>query len=155
METIEFAGRKYQYEKLKEDYFKNGVSAFKMVDEDGNTQYLVVFTPRTLSGDDKEIKTPNDGIVCAACPCEQAALMVTSSIRIASNLASTHQLVNEEVGRKTGEIAEKFDFDLDAMKAEVKRLKDEGKSPKEVEEIMKPRMEEFMKKPAANRRGEW
>lgn len=154
METIEFAGRKYQYEKLQEDYFKKGACAFKMVGEDGNTQYLV-FTPRTLSWDDKEIKTPNDGIVCAACPCEQAALMVASSIHIASNLASIHQLVNEEVGRKTSEIADKLDLDLDALKAEVKRLKDEGKSPKEVEEILKPRMEEFMKKHAADKGGEW
>ena len=161
METIEFAGRKFQYEKVMPEHFKKGVCAFKMIDEDGDTQYLV-FIPRTLTEqvEGKEIKTPNDGFLVAACPGERAALMVASSIGAAANVAHIFETAKDKIKRDTEELAKGLGFDLDAMKREVDKLKSEGKSAKEIQEILKPRMEEFMKKKGgspddAKKGGEW
>lgn len=154
MQTIEFAGKKFQCEKLHEDNFKHGPCAFKMVDEDGDTSWLV-FAPRSMSEGDKEIKTPNDGILVAGCPDEQTALMVASSICMAATFAHFAEDKKAEVERDVEKLAEQLGFDLEKLEAEVKRLKAEGKSGKEVAEILKPRMEEFRKKPAADKGGEW
>ena len=156
METIEFAGHKFQYEKLHEDRFKKGVCAFRMVDEDGDTQYLV-FIPRTLSECDKEIKTPNDGRMCAACIDEISALMVASSIGIASSVAKLADTKAKAVTESVEEIAKGLGFDVDALRSEVNKLRKEGKSAEEVREILKPRMEEFRKKnPQSDTKGgEW
>jgi hypothetical protein len=155
MQTIEFAGKKFQCEKLHEDNFKHGPCAFKMVDEDGDTTYLV-FTPSSVSESDKEIKTPNDGVLCAGCPSEQSALMVASSICMAATFANLVEDKKAEVERDVEKLAEQLGFDLEKLDAEVKRLKAEGKSSKEVAEILKPRMEEFKKKPATtDKGGEW
>lgn len=161
METIEFAGHKFQYEKLREDKFKKGVCAFKMVDEDGDTQYLV-FTPHTLSEqvEGKEIKTPNDGRLCAACPDEMSALMVASSIGVASSVANRADAKVKAMKQSVEELAKGMGFDIEKLEAEAKRLKDEGKTLEEVQEILKQRMEEFLmpgaSKPSAKQEGgEW
>ena len=161
METVEFAGHKFQYEKLNADKFKKGVCAFKMVDEDGDTQYLV-FVPHTLAEqiEGKEIKTPKDGRLLAACPDEQSALMVASSIGVAASVANLADAKKKEALKKVVEVANGLGFDVEKLEAEVERLKAEGKSAKEVSEILKPRMEEFLKpgasKPSAKQEGgEW
>lgn len=159
METIEFAGHKFQYEKLMPEKFKKGVCAFKMIDEDGDTQYLVI-VPNTLSEqrDGKEINTPNDGHLAAACPDENTALMVASSIGVAASVAGFIDDKKNPMKQSVEEIAKGMGFDLEKLKAEVKRLKAEGKSPKEVAEILRPRMEEFRKPggtPDADKGGEW
>ena len=147
METIEFAGHKFQYEKLMPEKFKKGVCAFKMVDEDGDTQYLV-FAPRALEEqmEGKEIKTPNDGRLCAACPDEQSALMVASSIGVAASVVHIADTKAKAVTESVEEIARGLGFDVDALRSEVNKLRKEGKSAEEVSEILKPRMEEFRKK---------
>lgn len=168
METIELCGHKFQVERLGGDEFKHGVAPFKMIDEDGDTQYVVV-TPSNLEEQDtKELKTPKDGHMCAACPNESSALMVASSIAIAAQLAY--------VRRKTGgievrpasdieKIAGAIGFDVDAMRREVGRLMAEGKSIREIQNILRPRMDEFSKKKgdapdagsadAEKKEGEW
>lgn len=159
METTEFAGKKFQYEKLMPEHFKNGTCAFKVIDEDGDTQYLV-FTPNSLSEqvEGKEIKTLNDGTLCAACPTEESALMVASSICIAANVAHFSDGKAKAIKENIEEIAKGLGFDLDAMKEEIVKLRKEGKSTKEIQEIMKSRMEEFRKKggsPSTDKGGEW
>ena len=89
----------------------------------------------------------NDALTISSCICISAGM--------AMSIPSIVKDVKEGIGRKAKELADKFNFDLDALGAEVKRLKDEGKSMKEVEEILKPRMEEFIKKPAADKGSEW
>lgn len=156
METIEFAGKKFQYEKLAPEHFKKGACAFKVIDEDGDTQYLV-FAPNSLAEKDKEIKTLNDGTMCAACPTEQSALMVASSICIAANVAHLSIDKTRVVKKSVEELAKDLGFDLEKLEAEVKKLKAGGKSDKEVAEILKPRMEEFRKggTPSTDKGGEW
>lgn len=137
METIEFAGRKFQCEKLDAEHFKTGVCAFKMVDEEGDTQWFVV-TPFSMAENNKEIKTPNDGRLCAVSPDRTSALMVASSISIAVELASHKGAIMIQVAKGRG-------FDIDAIQREVGKLIAEGKSMGEIREIMKPRMAEFKK----------
>lgn len=138
METIEFAGLKFEYEKLDEEKFEKGPCAFKMIDKDGDVRYIVV-APHSLSERTKEIKTPNDGHLCAFCPDETSALMVAASIGIASTVATGMVDIKPQFG---GLVT----FDVDALRSEVNRLRKEGKSVDEVREILKPRMEEFVKK---------
>lgn len=138
METVEFSGRKFQCEKLAAEQFKTGVCAFKMTDEDGDTQYMVI-TPFSFAEKSKEIKTPNDGRLCAVCPGRSSALMIASSVAIATELASHKTAIMMSVAK--GRV-----FDVDAIHREVGKLISEGKSMKEIQEILKPRMAEFKKK---------
>lgn len=154
METIEFNGHKLQYEKLMPERFKNGVCTFKVVDDDGDTQYFVL-TPHTMSEYSKEIKTLDDGRLCAVCPDEASALMVASSVSFAANLAHTAGDSVKSMKTDFEEVAKGIGIDIDALNAEIKRLRSEGKSAKEVRDILKPRMEEFRKKPGTDKGGEW
>lgn len=156
MKTIEFAGCKFQYEKLMPEKFKKGVCAFKMIDENGDTQYLV-FAPDSLSEqvEGKEINTPNDGVLVAASPSEQTALMVASSIGVAASVADFIDDKKKLMKQNVEEVAKSLGFDLDALKSEVDRLRSEGKSAKEIAEILKPRMNDFKKPDAKQEGGEW
>ena len=148
----------FECEKLCPEHFDTGVCAFKIIGDDNFTSYWVV-TPPELSDQmtgKYKIETPNDGRVCAFCMNEQDAMMIASSIAIATGVASVNSyLAKEEVDSKTRKLAEKLDFDLDALEAEVRKLKAEGKSSNEISEILKLRMDEFKKKPAADEGGEW
>jgi hypothetical protein len=156
MKEMKMGGKTFWYEKVMPEKFEKGACAFRVKDEEGDETWWVVVPP-TLKAqiEGMAINCPDDGHIAALCTNEQDALMMASSVCIAANVASIPSIVKEEVGRKTKELADKLDFDLDALEADVKRLKDEGKSPKEVAEILKPRMEEFKKKPAADKGGEW
>lgn len=156
MNEMKMGGETFWYEKVMPEQFKKGACAFRVKDPDGDENWWVVVPP-TLKAqmEGVAIDSPDDGHITAFCMNEQDALMIASSICIAANVASIPSIVKEEVGRKTKELADKLDFDLDALDAEVKKLKAEGKSPKEISEILKPRMEEFRKKPSTDKGGEW
>ena len=160
MNEMKMGGETFQYEKVMPEQFKKGACAFRVKDQDGDENWWVL-VPRTLKAqmEGVAIDSPRDGHVAAFCMCEQDALMLASSVCIAAGIATfakgAADKASEEEERKTKELAEKLDFDLDALEAEVRRLKDDGKSPKEISEILKPRMEEFKKKPDADKRGEW
>lgn len=158
MKTTTFAGRTYRYVKLESEKSRKGACAFKMVGDDKFEQYMV-FTP--WPGDlMAEIETPNDGRLIAFCPDEPSALAVTSSIRIAtavSGIAHAEKSVDES------ELAAKVSgFDTDRIRAEVNRLRKEGRSYAEIREEMGRRVDEFKvakpsgDKPSAKQEGgEW
>ena len=117
-------------EKLCPEHFKTGVCAFKIIDGDKDTTYWVV-APPTLSDQmtgEYKIETPNDGHVCAFCMNEQDALMVASSICIAAGVAAKDKAGKKALADIAQKVAKDIGFDLDALEAEVKRLKSEGKS---------------------------
>lgn len=131
--TTTFAGSKYSYKKLDPDKFRNAC-VFEMVGEDRYVRYMV-FTPQ-----DGEIKTPNDGRLCAICPDGPSALMVAASICIASEVAGITKrpsIVESEAAAKAS------GFDTDRIRAEVFRLRREGKSFVEISEEMERRSDEF------------
>ena len=149
----------FGYEKLCPEHFKTGACAFKIIDGDNNATYLVV-APPTLSDQmtgEFKIETPSDGNVCAFCMNEQDALMVASSICIAAGVAAKAKEGKKALAAVAEKVAKDICFDIDKLNAEVKRLKDEGKTAEEVREIMKPRMEEFLtRKPdTKSEGGEW
>ena len=156
MNEMKVGGKTFLYEKIKPEQFKKGACAFRVKDTDGDESWWVVVPP-TLKAqmEGVAIDSPDDGHIAAFCMNEKDALMIASSICIAAGLASIPSVVKEEIGRKTKELAEKLELNLDALEAEVKKLKAEGKSMKEVEEILKPRIDEFRRKPAADNGGEW
>ena len=146
-------------EKLCPEHFKTGVCAFKIIDGDKDTTYWVV-APPTLSDQmtgEYKIETPNDGHVCAFCMNEQDALMVASSICIAAGVAAKDKAGKKALADIAQKVAKDIGFDIEKLKAEAQKLKDEGKSAKEISEILKPRMEEFLtRKPdAKSEGGEW
>ena len=155
MKEFNIAGHKFKCEKLHEDQYKKGACAFKIIDDDGKESYWVVI-PSSMSGftDGNGIATPNEGHVVAFCVNEQDALMVASSINIAANVVSLSTKAESAFVEKA---ASELGFDIDALRAEVNRLKAEGKSAKEVLEILKPRMDEFKKggSPNTDKGGEW
>lgn len=157
MKEMKIGGKTFQYEKVMPESFEKGACAFRVKEENGSENYWVVVPP-TLKAqvEGMEINRPDDGHVAALCASENDALMIASSVHIAATVSSISGIVNDGVCRKVDELAEELGFDTDRLKAEVSRLKAEGKSPKEVSEILKPRMEEFKKKPAADTKGgEW
>lgn len=146
-------------EKLCPEHFKTGACAFKIIDGDKDTTYWVV-APPTLSDQmtgEYKIETPNDGHVCAFCMNEQDALMVASSICIAATVAAKDKSDKKALAAVAEKVARDIGFDIEKLKAEAQELKDEGKSAKEISEILKPRMEEFLtRKPdAKSEGGEW
>ena len=146
-------------EKLCPEHFKTGVCAFKIIDDDKDTTYWVV-APPTLSDQmtgEYKIETPNDGHVCALCMNEQDALMVASSICIAAGVAAKDKAGKKALAAVAEKVAKDIGFDIDKLKAEAQKLKDEGKSAKEISEILKTRMEEFLtRKPdTKSEGGEW
>ena len=160
MKEVNIDGKTFQCEKVMPERFKKGTCAFR-VKEPGSDDAWFVVVPNTLKEhvEGVVIDSPNDGHIAAFCMSEQDALVIVSSIRIAASVAtstaSITSVVNEEIDRKTKGLADKLDFDLDALEAEVKKLKAEGKSMKEVWEILKPSMDEFKKKPEADKGSEW
>ena len=156
MKEVNIGGKTFQYEKIMPELFKKGACAFRVNESDHNDTWLVV-VPHTIKEamEGVEIESPNDGRIAAFCMSKEGALMIASSINLATSTANVTRIVKEAVDRKTKDLADKLNYDLDALEAEVKRLKAEGKSPKEVEEILKPRMDEFRKKPAADKESEW
>ena len=160
MNEMKMGGKTFLYEKVMPEQFNKGACAFHVKDTDGTESWWVVVPP-TLKAqiEGVVIDSPEDGHVAAFCINKQDALMIASSISISAGIARSIQSIvkdaKEEIVRKTKELANKFDLDLDALGAEVMRLKNEGKSVKEVKEILEPRMKEFIKKPAADNGGEW
>ena len=156
MKESNIGGKTFQYEKIMPERFKKGACAFR-ISESGHDDTWFVVVPHSLKEaiEGVEIESPTDGHIAAFCMSKEDALMIASSICLATSAANVTKIVKEVAERKTKELADKLDYDLDALEAEVKRLKAEGKSPKEVEEIMKPRMDEFRKKPAADKESEW
>lgn len=153
MKEMKIGGKTFQYEKVKPEQFKTSACVFRIIDNDGDENWWVV-VPKTLDEQLKgvEINSPDDGHVTAFCMAEQDALMLASSVCLAASIAT----FTKSGVMDTKELADKLDFDLDALEAEVKKLKAEGKSPKEISEILKPRMEEFRKKPSkTDKGGEW
>ena len=156
MNEMKIGGKTFLYEKVNPEQFKKGACAFRVKDPDGDESWWVVVPPSLKAQmEGAAIDSPEDGHIAAFCTKENDALMIASSICIAASLASIPIVAKEEIGRKTKELAEKLELNLDALEAEVKKLKAEGKSMKEVEEIIKPRIEEFRRKPAADNGGEW
>lgn len=155
MKEFNIAGQQFKCEKLHENKFKKGACAFKIIDDSGDESYWVV-APRSMSEftDGNGIATPNEGHVVAFCVNEQDALMVASSINIAANVVSISAKAESAFVDKA---ASELGFDIDALKSEIDRLKAEGKSAKEVMEILKPRMDEFKKggSPNTDKGGEW
>ena len=156
MKEVNIGGKTFQDEKIMPERFKKGACAFRVNESDHDDTWCGV-VPHTLKEamEGVEIESPNDGHIAAFCMSKEDALMIASSINLATSTANVTKIVKEAIDRKTKELADKLDYDLDALEAEVKRLKAEGKSPKEVEEILKPRMDEFRKKPAADKESEW
>ena len=156
MKEVNIGGKTFQYEKVMPERFKKGACAFR-VKESGHDDTWFVVVPNTLKEhmEGVVIDSPNDGHIVAFCMSEKDALLIVSSLCVAASAASINKVVKEEVERKTKDLADKLDFDLDALEVEVKKLRAEGKSLKEVEEILRPRMGEFRKKPDADKGGEW
>lgn len=165
MNEMKIGGKTFQYEKVKPEQFKTGACVFRIIDNDGDENWCVV-VPKTLDEQLKgvEINSPDDGHVTAFCMAEQDALMLASSVCIAARIATftksgvMDKSRSEILDSKANELANKLDIDLDKLEAEVKKLKAEGKSHKEISEILKPRMEEFRKKPGSpnpDKGGEW
>lgn len=159
MNEMKMGGKTFQYEKVMPEQFKNGACAFRVKDPDGDENWWVVVPP-TLKAQVEgiAINSPDDGHVAAFCMSEQDALMIASSVCIAASVATfTKDKVESVVECKVDELAERLGVDLEKLEAEVKRLRDEGKSPKEVAEILRPRMEEFKKggTPNTDKGGEW
>ena len=156
MKEVNIDGKTFQYEKVMPERFKKGACAFH-VKESGSGDTWFVVVPHSLKEaiEGVEIESPTDGHIAAFCMSKEDALMIASSICLATSTANVTKIVKEAVDRKTKDLADKLDFDLDALEAEVKKLRVEGKSLKEVDEILKPRMEEFKKKPADDNGSEW
>lgn len=158
MEKFTKFGHEFEYEKLMPEKFKQGPCAFRIKGEDGDEMYLVAI-PESISECKREIATPNDGILCAVCPSEGKALMVASSICIAAQVAEeigdTAKAKCEAIERTAKELG----FDIDKLRAEVDRLRKEGKSASEIAKILKPRMEDFKRADkeadAKQEGGEW
>lgn len=158
MNEMKIGGKTFQYEKVKPENFKNGACAFRVKDEDGDENWWVVVPP-TLKAqvEGVAINCPDDGHVAAFCMNEQDALMIASSVYIAASVANLPIVQEKAMQKSAEELAKGMGIDLEKLEAEVKRLKDEGKSPKEVAEILRPRMEEFKKggTPNTDKGGEW
>ena len=137
MKKFTIGGKEFKCEKLCLEHFGTGACAFRVVDNEGSEMNWVV-TPNTLEQFKSgcSIETPAEGRICAFCVGKQDALMVASSINIASRLVESKRKFD-----KTAEdLARKLGFDIEAMKAEVHKLAEEGKSQKEIQEIMNTKM---------------
>ena len=156
MKEMKMCGKTFWYEKVHADKFEKGACAFYVKDEEGGENWWVV-VPLTLKAqlEGAAIDCPDDGHIAAFCMNEQDALMIASSVCIAASVAHFSNV--ESMKENVEEIAKGMGFDLEKLEAEVKRLKAEGKSPKEVAEILRPRMEEFRKPgtPDTDKGGEW
>lgn len=158
MQKVMIGDMEFQFEKLNEENFKRGAAAFRVIDKDG-TESFWVNAPATIDKFDDGVVTPNDGRVVAFCHAKEDAEMVASAINISVHVTRIKKNTLEEECKK---LADVLGFDIGKMDAEVKRLKAEGKTAKEVAEILKPRMDEFLtaegkakKEAALKERGEW
>ena len=162
MQKVMIRDMEFQFEKLDEKNFKRGAAAFRVIDKDG-TETFWVNTPATIDKFDDGVATPNDGRMVAFCHSKDDAEMVAAAINVSVHVA----IINNNSSPETEfeKIADMLGLDIDKMRAEIKRLKAEGKTANEVVEILKPRMDEFLtnegkaKKDAllkeAKERGEW
>ena len=158
MKKFTIEGKEFECEKLGQEHFGTGACAFRVVDNEGSEMNWVV-TPNTLEQMFKSncsIETPADGRIRAFCVGKQDALMVASSINIASRLVESKRKF-DKTAEEAEELARKLGFDIEAMKAEIHKLSEEGKSQKEIQEIMNAKMSEFLKdNPKAKQEGgEW
>lgn len=158
MKKFKIEGKELECEKLCPEHFGTGACAFRVVDDEGNEMNWVV-TPNKLEQmfkPDCSVETPADGRICAFCAGKQEALMVASSINIASRVVESKRKF-DKAAEEAEDLARKLGFDIEAMKAEVHKLAEEGKSQKEIQEIMNTKMSEFMKdNPKAKQEGgEW
>lgn len=158
MKEMKMGGKTFWYEKVMPEQFKKGACAFRVKDEEGDENWWVVVQP-TLKAqlEGVAIDCPDDGHIAAFCMNEQDALMIASSVCIAAGVAAKDKAGKKALADIAQKVAKDIGFDLDALESEVKRLKAEGKSAKEISEILKPRMEEFRtKKPQSDTKGgEW
>lgn len=158
MKEMKMSGKTFWYEKVMPEQFKKGACAFRVKDEEGDENWWVVVPP-TLKAqlEGVAIDCPDDGHIAAFCMNEQDALMIASSVCIAAGVAAKDKAGKKALSDIAQKVAKDIGFDLDALESEVKRLKAEGKSAKEISEILKPRMEEFRtKKPQSDTKGgEW
>lgn len=162
MQKVMIRGMEFQFEKLDEKNFKRGAAAFRLIDEDG-TETFWVNTPATIDKFDDGVATPNDGRMVAFCHSKDDAEMVAAAINVSAHIARINN--NSSLETELEKLADTLGLDIDKMIAEIQRLKAEGKTAKEVLEILKPRMDEFLtdegkaKKEAllkeAKERGEW
>lgn len=157
MKEMKMSGKTFWYEKVMPEQFKKGACAFRVKDEEGDENWWVVVPP-TLKAqlEGVAIDCPDDGHIAAFCMNEQDALMIASSVCIAATVAGSSGELKKIQCDLTQKLAKDLGFDIEKLEAEVKKLKAEGKTADEVREILKPRMEEFRKKPAADTKGgEW
>ena len=141
MQKVMIRDMEFQFEKLDEKNFKRGAAAFRVIDKDGKETFWVN-TPATIDKFDDGVATPNDGRMVAFCHSKYDAEMVAAAINVSVLIA----LINNNSSPKTEfeKIADMLGLDIDKMSAEIQRLKAEGKTAKEVVEILKPRMDEFL-----------
>lgn len=138
MQKVIVADNEFQFDKLETGIFKRGAAAFRVVDKDGDESFWVN-VPASKEAFDDEIVSPKDGVLTAICHSEEAALVVASSINIAYEVAYAKQRASD-----IDKLANILGFDNAKLRAEVKRLKEEGKSLDEVSEILKERSDEFL-----------
>ena len=158
MKKFTIEGKEFECEKLCPERFGTGACAFRVVDDEGTDEMNWVVTPNTLEQllNNCSIETPADGHICAFCIRERDALMIASSINIASSVIKSEQKLHK-TAEDAEDIARKLGFDINAINAEIDKLHKEGKSPKEIQEIMNKKMSEFQKgNPKAKQEGgEW
>lgn len=162
MQKVMIRDMEFQFEKLDEKNFKRGAAAFRVINKDG-TETFWVNTPATIDKFDDGVATPDDGRMVAFCHSKDDAEMVAAAINISVHIARINN--NSSLETELEKLADTRGLDIDKMSAEIQRLKAEGKTAKEVVEILKPRMDEFLtnegkaKKDAllkeAKERGEW
>lgn len=149
MHKMMIGDMEFQFEKLNEEHFRSGAAAFRVIDKDGRESYWVN-CPATRDRFNDGIATPKDGRMVAFCHTKEDALMVASAINVSAAVAECEELA-DEIG-----------VDIDKIQAKVNRLKAYGKTDKEVAEILKQRIDEFLtsegkakKEAALKERGEW
>ena len=158
MKKFKIEGKEFECEKLCPEQFETGACAFRVIDDNGIEMNWVA-TPNTLEHllkRDCPLETPADGRVCAFCLGRNDALMIASSINIASELITSKQKL-DKTAEEAEDIARKLGFDIESIKAEIDKLHKDGKSAKEIQEIMNNKMSEFLKDNhnAKQEGGEW
>lgn len=160
MHKMMIGDMEFQFEKLNEEHFRSGAAAFRVIDKDGRESYWVN-CPATRDRFNDGIATPKDGRMVAFCHTKEDALMVASAINVSAAVAGFKL---NSLKKECEELADEIgvDVDIDKMRAEVNRLKADGKTDKEVAEILKQRIDEFLtsegkakKEAALKERGEW
>lgn len=124
----------------------------KLTKVNGDICYVVAIKKDEDVGE-KVLTQPSDGKVIAMCVSEADACLVAASINIARFVAEAHKEVMDTSDERMRELG----FDTERMKAEINRLKKEGKSNSEIYDYMRSHKDEYRVagKTLPKERGEW